>query len=115
MKSTVIIGDLGRILWRGATGAIESRAGGGGWGDFTDGIIRNVTDIVSLYQDVGGQDRIFTGDGDNIAIGGFDDDYIEGGSHRDILVRFNDSTWLKQMFGLPHSLRGFLKLLISDW
>ena len=74
------------MIWKGGGGEVLAQVGGGGWGDFFDGIIRNVSEIVSLYTEVGAEDTIYTGDGDNVAIGGFSNDYIEGGNHRDILV-----------------------------
>jgi Ca2+-binding RTX toxin-like protein len=108
----VILGDLGRVIWKEAVvtpageparrlnnifqrhhgtahteGDIVAQVGGGGYGDFTDGIIRTVSEVISLYTEVGGMDEIDTGNGDNVAIGGFDDDAIQGGSDRDILVR----------------------------
>ena len=87
----IILGDLGRVIWRQATpdGDIFAQVGGGGYGDFTDGIIRNVSEVVSLYTEVGGKDRIVTGEGDNIGIGGYDDDFLLGGNARDILVSFS--------------------------
>lgn len=86
----IILGDLGRVIWRdSADDQILAQVGGGGYGDFTDGVIRNVSEIVSLYREVGGRDRILTGDGDNVGIGGYDDDFLQGGNERDILVRFS--------------------------
>lgn len=59
---------------------------GGGYGDFTDGVIRSVTEVFSVFEDVGADDVIYTGNGDNVAIGGNADDEIHGGNERDIIV-----------------------------
>ena len=67
-------------------GFIAAQVGGGGYGDLSDGRIRTVSEIVSLYNEIGGDDIIETGDGDNVAIGGFGSDTITGGNQRDILV-----------------------------
>ena len=69
-------------------GDIVARVGGGGYGDFSDGIIRTISEVRSLYVEVGGLDVIDTGDGENLAVGGFNNDIIQGGSDNDILVRF---------------------------
>lgn len=56
----VIIGDFGRISWRSSDnvdnpdGVIEAYSGFGGYGDFTDGVRRNITDVVSISTDLGG-------------------------------------------------------------
>jgi hypothetical protein len=68
-------------------GDIVAQVGGGGYGDFSDGIIRTVSDVISLYNEIGGDDEISTGDGDNVAIGGFGEDTIRGGDERDVMVR----------------------------
>lgn len=92
-------------------GDIAAQVGGGGYGDFSDGRIRTVSEIVSLYTEVGGDDTIETGDGDNVAFGGFGSDMIIGGNQRDILVRylcvcervhaFNMATDSRHLFRLP--------------
>jgi Ca2+-binding RTX toxin-like protein len=108
--SDVLLGDLGRVLWRANDGGVGSpghntfnhssdsasisngdgivvaQVGGGGYGDFSDGIRRNASIVVSLFNDVGDDDILDCGNGDNVGIGGFGADRITGGAHRDILV-----------------------------
>ena len=108
--SDVLLGDLGRVLWRANDGGVGSpghntfnhssdsasisngdgivvaQVGGGGYGDFSDGIRRNASIVVSLFNDVGDNDILDCGNGDNVGIGGFGADRITGGAHRDILV-----------------------------
>ena len=99
----VVFGDYGRVLWReydnifNLDGAEEpnhkearivAQAGGGGWGDVTDGIVRNIADIVSSdMPDDGGSDIIELGEGNNVGIGGPFEDELVSGSGIDILVR----------------------------
>ena len=94
----IIFGDFGRVQWRSqsnnifnanANGAIAAQAGGGGYGDFTDGILRFVTDAFSLSFDEGGIDTIILGEGNDCAIGGYLDDNISGNLGNDIIVSNN--------------------------
>ncbi|GAX18396.1 hypothetical protein FisN_2Lh003 [Fistulifera solaris] len=110
-SNDIIIGDFGRVLWRSsssdifqADNAIAARAGGGGYGDFTDGVLRFVTDAFSLAFDEGDSDIIILGEGDDCAIGGFSDDQIFGNLGNDII--FGDSAQLlfDMDSGFPTSL-----------
>jgi len=59
-----------------------------------------------LYAEIGGTDEIYTGNGDNVAIGGFANDEIHGGTKRDIL--FGDSATVSY-----HAHSNFPKQLLS--
>lgn len=92
-SNDIIFGDFGRVQWRSssnnifnAEGAIAAQAGGGGYGDFTDGILRFVTDAFSVSFDEGDSDIIILGKGDDCAIGGYLDDNITGDLGNDIIV-----------------------------
>lgn len=81
----VLIGDFGRVEWK-SNGTIVASAGGRGYGDFTDGFIRNISEIYSVRVDEGGNDTMWLGDGDDVGIGGVLDDTIYGEDGRDIIV-----------------------------
>ena len=99
--SDVIIGDYGRVIWKEydnifdadgiadlEDGPMVAQAGGGGWGDMTDGVIRYIAEIRSVdVEEFGGNDFISMGEGDNVGIGGQHNDTIVGGAGRDIEVR----------------------------
>ena len=81
----VLIGDFGRVEWKSGDN-ISAISGGGGYGDFTDGVIRNISEIYSVAADEGGNDKLNMGDGDDVGIGGYLDDTINGNDGRDIIV-----------------------------
>ena len=99
--SDVLIGDYGRVMWKEydnifdrdgrvdvEDGPIVAQAGGGGWGDTTDGVIRYIAEIRSVdVEESGGNDFISMGEGDNVGIGGQHNDTIIAGAGRDIEVR----------------------------
>jgi Ca2+-binding RTX toxin-like protein len=89
----VLIGDYGRVVWRSSLdnifssdGVIAAIAGGGGYGDFTDGVIRHITDIYAVATDEGATDRLIMNAGDDVGIGGPFGDTIEGNNGNDIIV-----------------------------
>ena len=87
----VIFGDIGRVIWNdnGVNSNITvAQVGNGGYGDFKDGVRRTIYAAFSRIVDVGSNDTIVTGNGDNVAIGGVEGDVVTGGDARDILVRF---------------------------
>jgi len=77
---------------------------GAGYGDFNDGVVRNISELFSVFEDVGGKDRIYTLDGDNVAIGGVGGDEIDGGDDRDIIV----SEFIAPSFCCPANLKAQL-------
>jgi Ca2+-binding RTX toxin-like protein len=92
----ILFGDFGRVVWKSFNenifahvGVVIAVAGGGGYGDFTDGIVRTISEIFSISADLGGFDNLSLGSGDDIGIGGPFDDIIEGDDGNDIL--FGDS------------------------
>lgn len=92
----IVIGDYGRVAWRSSDvfnifnpdAEIEAIAGGGGYGDFTDGVVRLVTDAHSLATHLGGVDNIDGNGGNDVIIGGASGDNITGGDGSDIIVSF---------------------------
>ena len=44
-----MIGDYGEIFWVDREGGNASRAGGGGYGDYTDGVVRSIKNILVVY------------------------------------------------------------------
>ncbi len=45
-----MVGDYGEIFWVSEGGSlISARAGGGGYGDLTDGVVRNIHEIYVIY------------------------------------------------------------------
>ena len=45
----VLIGDYGRIFWLDEEGNEVARSGGGGFGDYTDGVVRSIHMIEVVY------------------------------------------------------------------
>ena len=88
--SDIIIGDYARITWASGKASnnteVFATTGRGGYNDFTDGIIRNVTTIISVATDEGGNDKINLGDGTNVGIGGAESDTITSGTGDDIVA-----------------------------
>ena len=78
------------MVWRSSDnifnpdGVIEAIAGGGGPGDFTDGVLRTVTDAYSDATEQGGGDTIQGRGGNDYLIGGASDDTIDGEEGMDI-------------------------------
>ena len=44
-----MIGDYGRVFWVDGDGIEVAQAGGGGYGDFTDGVLRSISKIEVVY------------------------------------------------------------------
>lgn len=88
-NNDVVFGDYGRVVWRssdGPNGVVAAISGGGGYGDFTDGVLRTITGVYSTGTDQGGNDKITLNEGDDVGIGGFGADVINGDDGRDIVV-----------------------------
>jgi Ca2+-binding RTX toxin-like protein len=84
----VVFGDYGRVYWvttDGNTTTTVASAGAGGYGDFTDGVVRTISEIVSVATSEGGWDTLILNAGDDVGIGGYRNDSLEGGDGRDIL------------------------------
>ena len=86
--SDIVIGDYGRVSWTTSNYSDEvvATTGGGGYNDFTDGVIRTASIIKSFAASEGGNDVIVLGEGDNVGIGGAFDDTIESGTGNDIVA-----------------------------
>lgn len=70
----VLIGDYGIVLWIDDDGVVVARAGGGGYGDFTDDEERNIYRVKSLYPF-----PAFTNNYDSGS------DRIDGNGNRDVI------------------------------
>ena len=44
-----MIGDYGRIIWINKDGNEVARSGGGGYGDYTDGVLRSIFKVEVVY------------------------------------------------------------------
>ncbi|CAB9505197.1 Kringle domain [Seminavis robusta] len=86
--SDILIGDYGRVIWTsndGTNTTAVASAGAGGYGDFTDGVVRTVSEIVTVAPGEGGSDTLIMNDGDDVGIGCYLNDTIDGGDGMDIL------------------------------
>ena len=45
----ILVGDYGEVFWVDEAGNVTARAGGGGFGDFTDGLVRNIQEIYVIW------------------------------------------------------------------
>jgi Ca2+-binding RTX toxin-like protein len=63
--------------------------GGGGPGDFTDGVVRNIDQANSTFLLVGGNDTIRGLEGDNLVVGGAGADTITVGAGEDVVLGDN--------------------------
>lgn len=82
----VLIGDFGRVFWSNETGAEVARAGGGGYGDFTDGMVRQIRQIVAVDGGDSGNDIIYGHEGRDAIFGcGGQMDTIHGNEGSDFL------------------------------
>lgn len=97
----IIFGDLGRVHYVDADGLVVAALGGGGPGDFTDGVIRNAAAIFSVDPLAGGNDVIVTHDGNDILIGGSGNDWIETSGGNNLI--FGDHGRIEGVI-LPHLL-----------
>ena len=91
----ILIGDFGRVMWvNESTSSVVAVAGGGGYGDRTDGIRRSVHSIRSYYYTNyssreaiadGGSDILSGGSSRDVLIGGDLNDTIKGGMGSDLI------------------------------
>lgn len=87
----VVFGDFGTVKWvnkmdnmfapNGIKMDVVAVAGGGGPGDYTDGVVRNISEMESVQTDQGGNDTLVLGQGDDVAFGGFLNDKIRKYMH----------------------------------
>jgi hypothetical protein len=90
----MLFGDRGHIVsfeYVGGvpTATVVERLGGGGPGDFTDGVIRNPDQFVSVDPTVGGDDVIDGMEGDNVLVGGAGTDTLGAGAGDDVMLGDN--------------------------
>ena len=69
----ILIGDYGRISWINEDGNEVARSGGGGYGDYTDGVLRSIFKVEVVYP--------------RSTVNNFDsgDDVIYGNGARDVI------------------------------
>ena len=117
----VLIGDFGRVMWvNESTSSVVAVAGGGGYGDRTDGVRRSVHSIRSYYYTNyssgeaivdGGWDILSGGSSRDVLIGGDLNDTIEGGDGSDLI--FGDFGTLEFEVEAPN-LAGAIQMITVD-
>jgi Ca2+-binding RTX toxin-like protein len=92
----IIFGDRGQVLshedqniYGVPTSTVIEAHGSGGPDDMSDGVIRFFDQVISVDADVGGNDTIDAGEGNNTVVGGFGNDTITTGSGEDVVVGDN--------------------------
>lgn len=60
LDEDVLIGDYGEVLWLDSSGNVAARSGGGGFGDFTDGNVRNIRTLSVVWPALISADGITT-------------------------------------------------------
>jgi Ca2+-binding RTX toxin-like protein len=90
----VLFGDRGQAVSYEYVGGVPTAnvvevLGGGGPGDFTNGVPRNIDQFSSTYLLVGGNDTIIGLEGDNLVVGGAGADTITVGSGADVVLGDN--------------------------
>lgn len=106
-----LFGDYGEVIWYNNNGDVVARAGGGGYGDFTDGEVRLIGHVRGLFPPVNvnvmdsGNDTINGHeDRDVIFGGGGEMDVLSGDGGSDVLfgdfaeVRFDYDARAGQLF-----------------
>jgi Ca2+-binding RTX toxin-like protein len=87
----ILFGDNGRVQYLDSAPelprppVVVAVLGGGGPGDFTDGIERNIYVAVTADASIGGNDSITGNLGDDMIFGGAADDSINGGEGANVL------------------------------
>lgn len=72
----VLIGDYGLVTWIDENGIEVARSGGGGYGDFTDGIVRSIFKVEVAYprKEINyhdsGNDILYGNDSRDVMFGG---------------------------------------------
>jgi hypothetical protein len=96
----VLFGDYGEVLWFDKNGVVVARVGGGGYGDFTDGEVRQISQIRGIFPPMNinyldsGNDIVYGNAGRDVIFGcGGEIDFLNGDEGSDLL--FGD-------FGVVH-------------
>lgn len=76
----VLFGDYGEIIWTNEEDEVVARAGGGGYGDFTDGEERSTRRIMAVYPNT--PVDTYTSENDQLS----QSDEIFGNGARDIIL-----------------------------
>ncbi|CAB9505193.1 Kringle domain [Seminavis robusta] len=84
--SDIVFGDYGVVEWIDSNSTVVASAGKGGYGDFTDGVVRHVSRVLSTGADQGDSDILILNGGNDIGIGGFKNDSVHGGDGMDIIL-----------------------------
>lgn len=72
----VLFGDYGEVIWYDADGNVVARVGGGGYGDFTDGEVRQISQVRGMFPPMdidfmdSSNDTIFGNEGRGVIFGG---------------------------------------------
>ena len=100
----ILFGDYGEVLWFGEDGVVVARVGGGGYGDFTDGAVRQIGQVRGIFPpvDINYSDSGLDSGNDTIH-GNADRDVIFGcGGELDVLNGDDGSDLLFGDFGVIH-------------
>jgi hypothetical protein len=92
----VLFGDYGEVAWYSNDGNMVARVGGGGYGDFTDGVVRQITHVRGMFPPV---NMNFMDSGNDIMNGNEDRDFIFGGGGEDVINGHEGSDILLGGFG----------------
>ena len=108
----ILIGDFGLVTWVDSLlNDVVAVAGGGGYGDYTDGVHRSVYNVESMYFEGGGNDTILGGKSRDVIIGGDQHDTIEGNEGADIC--FGDFGMIAFNVSLPN-LQGLTSIVAAN-
>jgi hypothetical protein len=92
----VLFGDYGEVAWYNYDGKMVASVGGGGYGDFTDGEVRQISRVRGMFPPV---NMNFMDSGNDIIIGNEDHDVIIGGGGEDVISGDEGSDILLGGFG----------------
>jgi len=96
----ILFGDYGEVLWFDEDGVVVARVGGGGYGDFTDGEVRQISQVRGIFPPV---DINYLDSGNDTIYGNADRDVIFGcGGELDVLNGDDGSDLLFGDFGVIH-------------
>jgi Ca2+-binding RTX toxin-like protein len=82
----IVFGDRGEIWYYDEVGTLVTHLGNGGPGDLTDGVVRAPVRIFTVDSLIGGNDNITTNNGQDIVLGGINNDTVNVGEGNNIVL-----------------------------